>query len=53
MTVFAPPPTTKLWLDLTRSIQVGFLVTNEVKLTPRNVWPMGLILERMKGRDGL
>ena len=43
----------KRWLNLIRSIQVGDLVMIADEITPRNVWPMGLILEVMKGMDGL
>ena len=41
------------WLDLTRSIQVGDLVMIADETTSRDVWPLGLMLEVMKGMGGL
>ena len=41
------------WLRTMINLKQGDLVLVMDELTPRNVWPMGLVLETTSGRDGL
>ena len=40
-------------LEKTREPQVGELVIVETKGTPRGEWPVGIVKERIEGRDGV
>ena len=41
------------WLDNKRNVKKGDLVLLVDENTPRNLWPLGIVLEVTEGRDGL
>ena len=41
------------WTEMQRNIQVGDLILLMQENTPRGLWPLGIIVEVMNGRDGL
>ena len=43
----------KKWLRVTRCSRKDDLVLVVDEMTPRSVWPMGIVLDAKKGRDGL
>ena len=41
------------WTDVQRNIKVGDIVLIADENTPRSLWPLGLVIEAIAGRDGL
>ena len=41
------------WLENKRNVKKGDLVLLVDENTPRNLWPLGIVLEVTEGRDGL
>ena len=41
------------WTDVQRNLQIGDLVMIMGENTPRNVWPLALVIEINTGRDAL